>query len=177
MHTHLYKIQSLRASSGSAVLSQHLLALAGVGEQHHPLPGGYIEDKVLDAGDLDEVNIHRFPRVRTLRVRARDADLASICGCGLQADPGRTANIGGAIACRAEVEACTPTVFTFDPQGFTRVRHGEQVSWAPQRARSCATWSMAEAIRTWSIQASYVPDLDAVMTQLTRRGVSFEEQA
>ena len=137
---------------------------------------GYIEEQVLYAGDFDEVNIHLFPRVRTVRVRARDADLATMHGCGLPADPGRTAYISCAIACRAEVEAFTPTVFTFDPQGFTRVRHGEHVSWVPQRARSCATWSMVDAIRAWNIQVCYVPDLDAVITQLARRGVYFDEQ-
>lgn len=34
---------------------------------------GYIRDTILYAGDFDEVNIHLFPRVRTIRVRARDA--------------------------------------------------------------------------------------------------------
>ena len=33
---------------------------------------GYIEDEVLFAGDFDEVNIHLFPRVRTVRVRSAE---------------------------------------------------------------------------------------------------------
>ena len=35
---------------------------------------GYIRDEVLYAGDFDEVNIHLFPRVRTVRVRSVDCD-------------------------------------------------------------------------------------------------------
>src|SRR5690348_6678507 len=79
---------------------------------------GYIEDKVLYAGDFDEVNIHLYPRVRTARVRAVDADALTLQRFGLPCVPGKTAHIFCAISCREAVESFSPTVFKFNPNGF-----------------------------------------------------------
>ena len=39
---------------------------------------GYIREEVLYAGDFDEVNIHLFPRVKTVRVRSVDVDASTL---------------------------------------------------------------------------------------------------
>ncbi len=54
---------------------------------------GYIEDKVLYVGDFDEVNIHLFPGVRTVRIRAIDSDHSVLEGCGTLCSPGKMAYI------------------------------------------------------------------------------------
>ena len=137
---------------------------------------GYIEDKVLYAGDFDEVNIHLFPRVRTVRIRAVDTEHANLQTCGLSCVPSKTAYIFCNAKSRDKVESFNPTVFKFDPVGFTRVRKGEYVSWLPQRAISFETLSIAEAIVKWNVQTCYVPDLDALIEKVTRKGIYFDEQ-
>jgi hypothetical protein len=137
---------------------------------------GYVEDTVVFAGDFDEVSIHLFPRVRTVRVRAVDAKAKQLQDLGMTCDSGVTAHIFVPSARQREVESFHPTVFTFQPHGFTRVRRGEYVSWQPQRAISSETISMNEALARWNIEACYVDDLDAVIQTLSNVGIYFDEQ-
>lgn len=137
---------------------------------------GYIEDSVLYAGDFDEVNIHLFPRVRTVRVRAIDADAARLRTLGLECHPEKTACIFVERSRQKEVEGFCPTVFKFDPNGFTRVRKGEYVSWQPQQAISCETVRLPEALERWNIQACYVEDLNTLIATLSAAGLYFDEQ-
>jgi hypothetical protein len=137
---------------------------------------GYFEEKVLYAGDFDEVNIHIFPRVRTVRVRARDADHETLHRCGQSCEPGKKAYIFCAHSRRIEVESFSPTVFTFNPVGFTNVRNGEYISRQPQMAMASQTYSMAAAIQNWNVQACYIENLDAIITKLTQEKIYFEEQ-
>jgi hypothetical protein len=143
---------------------------------HLPNKVGYIEDKVLYAGDFDEVNIHLFPRVRTVRIRTVDADHSILQSCGLSYVPGKTAYIYCARKCRVDVESFNPTVFKFNPDGFTRVRNGEYVSWTPQKAISCETFLIGDAIKKWNIEVCYVADLDAIIASIARQGIYFDEQ-
>src|SRR5437870_1826942 len=75
---------------------------------------GYFEECVLYAGDFDEVTIHLFPRVRTVRVRPVDADWVVLGGLGLVCSPGKAAWVFVGTSRREEVEAFRPTVFRFD---------------------------------------------------------------
>ncbi len=137
---------------------------------------GYIEDVVLFAGDLDEVNIHLFPRVRTVRVRSVDADVPTLCDLGLQCTPGKTAYIFIHHSCRQELESFHPTIFKFSLHGFVHVRKGEYISREPQRALSAETISITEAIKRWNVQACYVDDLDRLVERLTKESIYFDEQ-
>jgi hypothetical protein len=137
---------------------------------------GYGEDNVLYAGDFDEVGIHLFPRVRVVRLRAQHADASALLACGIQAAPGVSSYVFIPEARRAEVEVFHPTIFTFHADGFTRVRNGEYMSRLPQRAISCETMPIQEAIRQWRIGVHYVGSMDSVVAALAGRKIYFEEQ-
>ena len=138
--------------------------------------GGYVEHCVLFAGDFDEVTIHLFPRVRTVRVKVADADAHTLRALGLTCSDGKAAQVFADASRRAEVDAFTPTVFCFAKEGFTRVRRGEYVSWTPQVALSSETMSMAEALVRWNVGACYVASLDDVIATLSAAGIYFDEQ-
>lgn len=137
---------------------------------------GYIEDTILYTGDFDEVSIHLFPRVRTVRVRAIDADGIHLRSLGLSCSMGRTAYIFVARSRRVEVESFYPTIFTFEACGFTRVRKGEFVSREPQKAISSETIPLPEALVRWNVEACYVEDLDDLIETLAGAGIYFDEQ-
>src|SRR5471030_1588124 len=137
---------------------------------------GYIEETVLFAGDFDEVNIHLFPRVRTLRVRASDADAAHLGRLGMNCSSGMTAHIFAPRSRKREVESFRPTIFKFESHGFTRVRKGEFVSWHPKIAISSETIPMNKALKRWNIEACYVEELDNVVQTLSSAGIYFDEQ-
>ena len=137
---------------------------------------GYIEDTVLYAGDFDEVGIHLFPRVRSVRLRAQHADPSALLACGIEVAQGISSYIFIPEARRAEVEAFHPTIFTFHADGFTRVRNGEYISRLPRRAISSETMPIQHAIRQWRISVQYVSSLDRVLATLAGRGTCCEEQ-
>jgi hypothetical protein len=137
---------------------------------------GYIEDSVLFAGDFDEVSIHLFPRVRTVRVRARDVGAVRLGSLGMECRPGAATHIFAPSARKADIESFCPTVFTFARDGFTHVRNGEYVSRRPQRALSFETIPMAEALNRWNVDACYVEDLDSIIQALSGAGIYFEQQ-
>lgn len=114
---------------------------------------GYIEERLLYAGDLDEISIHLFPRVRTVRVRPADADSVRLRQMDLRCSPGESAYIFVEESRKREVEAFCPTIFKFRSLGFTRVRRGEYVSREAQEAVSTETLPIAEALARWSIEA------------------------
>lgn len=131
---------------------------------------------MLYAGDFDEVSIHLFPRVRAVRVRSIDADLQCLSDIGLQCDKGMAAYICFNRLFRQEIEAFTPTIFTFDLDGFVRVRRGEYISRKPQRAISEQIVNISEAVVKWNIQVIYVDDLDDLTEKLRVQNIYFDEQ-
>lgn len=137
---------------------------------------GYIEDEVLFVGDFDEVNIHLFPRVHTVRVRGVDVDASRLRSLGLSCTPGATAHVFVPQSRRKEVEAFRPTVFKFDRHGFTWVRNGEYVSRTPKVAISSQTLLMGEALVRWNTEACYVEELTSVIRALSNGGIYFDEQ-
>jgi hypothetical protein len=137
---------------------------------------GYIEDKVLFAADFDEVSIHLFPRVRTVRVRAGDVEPDVLRELEPSCSPGNKAWIFCPADRRAEVDSFCPTIFSFAMAGFTRVRRGEYVSWEPQQAIACETITIAEAKERWNIQSIFSPDLTLVIDRIRSAGIYFEEQ-
>jgi hypothetical protein len=122
------------------------------------------------------VNIHLFPRVRTVRVRFVDADISKLFDLGLRCTPGKSAYIFVHHSRREEVESFHPTVFKFRVDGFVRVRNGEYISREPQQAISVESISIAEAIERWNIEACYVDDLDSLIERLHEEGICFDEQ-
>lgn len=127
---------------------------------------GYVREELLYAGDFEEVNIHLFPRVRTVRVRSTDADAAVLSSLGIRCMPGKSAWIFVSQLSREDVESFSPTIFTFQTDGFVRVRNGEYVSRQPQRALSSETIGMPEAFDRWNVEACYADDLDALVSRL-----------
>ena len=138
---------------------------------------GYIEDRVLYVGDFDEINIHLLPRVRTVRVRAEDADFSVLYECGVECSPDKTAYIFAPSSRKKEVESFHPTIFKFDARGFKRVRKGEFVSWKPQKAISYETISIDEAVKRWNIQIHYTNDLDALIANITQNKIYHDVQS
>lgn len=130
----------------------------------------YVREELLYAGDFEEVNIHLFPRVRTVRVRSTGADAAVLSSLGIRCTPGKSAWIFVSQLRREDVEAFSPTIFTFRADGFVRVRNGEYVSREPQRALSSETIGMPEALDRWNVEACYSDDLDALISRLKDAG-------
>ncbi len=137
---------------------------------------GCIEDDVLYAGDFDEVSIHLFPRVRTVRVRSADVDATTLRDLGLRCVPGKSAYIFTHHSRRTEIESFHPTVFRFRVDGFVRVWKGEFISRVAQQAISAETMPIADAIDRWNVQACYVDELDGLTARLTRRGIYYDAQ-
>ena len=137
---------------------------------------GYITDDVLFAGDFDELSIHLFPRVRTVRVRSVDADMAALYGLGVRSPPEKSAYVFVHHSRRKDVEAFHPTIFKFRVDGFVRVRKGEYISRRPQQAISAETIPMAEALNRWNVAACYVDDIDTLIQRLKQDGIYFDEQ-
>ena len=137
---------------------------------------GYIEDEVLFAGDFDEVNIHLFPRVRTVRVRSKDADASVLRSYGIECYPGKTAYLFLEKSYEEEVDSFHPTIFKFNSHGFQHVRKGEYVSWRPQRAISYETIKIIDAVKRWDVQACYVDDLNTLIGWLVGEDIYFDEQ-
>lgn len=137
---------------------------------------GYIREELLYAGDFHEVNIHLFPRGKTVRVRAIDAEPSTLSRLGPRCTPGRSAWMFIDCSRREEVEAFRPTVFSFPAEGFTWVRNGEYVSRAAQRAIASETIGMQEALSRWNIEPCYVNDLDALIDRLKAAGVYCDVQ-
>ena len=131
---------------------------------------------MLFAGEFDEVSIHLFPRVTTVRVRAVDADPVIMREQDIECRPDKNAWIFCPANRRTEVESFRPTVFTFDTAGFIRVRRGEYVSWAPRQAIASETLAIAEAIERWNIQCLFVEDLALLIDRVRSAGIYFEEQ-
>ncbi|MEM7362811.1 MAG: hypothetical protein AAF525_02200 [Pseudomonadota bacterium] len=137
---------------------------------------GYIEELLLYAGDLDEISIHLFPRVRTVRVRSKDAASSQLRALDLACSQDKAAYIFIECIKRETVERFTPTIYEFRASGFCRVRRGEYVSRRPQQAIAKETVSLTEAIDRWHIEACYVTSLDVVISKLKTAGIYFEEQ-
>jgi len=137
---------------------------------------GYIEEKILFAGNFEEVSIHLFPRVWTVRVRA--VDLGPVDATALEPSciHGKNAWIFCPADRQAEVNSFCPTIFTFSRTGFTRVRRGEYISRAPRQAISCETMAIADAMQRWNIQCVFVSDLASIIERVRSAGVYFEEQ-
>jgi hypothetical protein len=138
---------------------------------------GYIREELLYVGDFDEVNIHLFPRVRTVRVRSVDLDAATLSSFGVRCTPGKSAWIFVSRSRREEVEAFRPTVFTFKADSFVWVRNGEYVSREPQHEISSETIGMPEALSRWNVEPCYVDDLDALIDRLRAAGIYFDVQS
>ena len=95
------------------------------------------------------MNIHLFPRVRTVRVRSVDADISTLRSLGLRCTPGESAYIFMHQSRREEVESFQPTIFKFNLDGFMLVRKGEYIEREPQQAISSETISIANAVERW----------------------------
>ena len=137
---------------------------------------GYIRDEVLYAGDFDEVNIHLFPRVRTVRVRSVDCDEFMLRDLGFKYTPGKTAHIFIHRSCKQAVESFHPTIYKFNMNGFVHIRKGEYVSWESQSAISSETITIDEAVMRWNVQTCYVDDVDNLIARLKQVGIYFDEQ-
>ena len=137
---------------------------------------GYIEEHLLYASDLEEISIHLFPRVRTVRVRQRDADSVELARLGIRCRDGMSAYIFIEESQRSAVQSFSPTVYRFHSGGFTRVRRGEYVSRTAQKAVSFETLTIEEAIARWHIEACYVSNLDTLIGKLSSADLYFEEQ-
>jgi hypothetical protein len=141
---------------------------------------GYVRDDVLYVGDFDEVNIHLFPRFRSIRVRRLDADAAILRDIGLncedEKEDEKIAHIFVKQSRRKDIESFRPTLYTFDAGGFVNIRKGEYVSYQSQTAISSEVLSIPDAIQRWNISAHFVEDLDEVSDRLKRNNIYFDEQ-
>ena len=137
---------------------------------------GYIPEEVLYAGDFDEVGIHLLPGVMRIRIGLSDEQILKLSSTTLQCDFSKKAAIYTEKGNQAIVEAFRPTVFTFSKQGFECVPSGEFVARKPQKAISCKTYTISEALEHWNIGLVFVDDLDVVLREIQAWNISYTQQ-
>ena len=137
----------------------------------------YIEDQVLYVASFDEVNIHVFPKVWRLRVWLDDdVRTERLRRLGYALRPDARAVIFALEGDREAIEAFSPTVFLFDPDGFERTPSNEFVSREPRTAVSCETMAFDEAHARWRFDLIYVADGEALVESLRSAGVDHQIQ-
>lgn len=137
----------------------------------------YIEDQVLFAGSFDEVNIHLLPKVRRLRVWLDDetrCERLSKLGYRWSADS--TAVIFAGETDRPVIEAFSPTIFTFERDGFERTPSNEFISRVPREATSQESVPFPDAMARWRFDLVYVPDTGALEQALRGAGIDHQIQ-
>lgn len=143
---------------------------------HRPRKG-YVEDRVLYAGEFDEVNIHLLPKVWRLRVRLDHEGRAQrLRALGHDWPEGSRAVIFALEADRARIESFAPTIFTFARAGFEQVPSREWVAREPQRALRSETILFGEARRRWVFELLFVPDGDALAQGLREASIDHQIQ-
>lgn len=137
---------------------------------------GYIQDRVLYAGDFDEVNIHLLPKVRRIRIWPQDRAWQVLQSLGIAAPPEVRAIIVAFERDRETILNFSPTINTFHRTDFEPVPSNEYISRVPRQAIAQETIPIQEAIARWKISVTFVDDLDSLMQQLQHHGVEFSEQ-
>lgn len=137
---------------------------------------GYFEEQLLYAGDFDEVTIHLFPRVHTVRLRRMDASAECLGALGINTPGSPRAYVFFDGRFADEIGCFRPTIWHFDPEGFECVRRGEYVAREARQALAAETISMAAARYRWDIDVCPVPDLPELTDKLRAAGVYFDEQ-
>ena len=142
----------------------------------HPRDG-LLADRVLFAAEFDEVNIHLLPQVWRSRVWLDDEQrCARLKDLGFSWPAGSRAIIFASEADRDSIESFSPTVFTFERDGFERTRTNEFVSREARTAISAETVSVDEAKRRWRFAVVYIGDADALVETLRSAGVDHQIQ-
>ena len=137
---------------------------------------GYIEDKVLFAGTLDEISIHLFPRVGVIRVRSADAAGEVMYSIYKKCLSNISAYIFTNDSNRKQIELFQPTVYSFEKEGFENIRNGEYIARSPRKASSSKTLHLLDILAERRIQVCYVKDVQYIKTALTNHNIYFDEQ-
>jgi hypothetical protein len=143
----------------------------------HEPRDGYIEDHVLYAAGFDEINIHLLPDVWRLRVWLDDVERATrLEDLGYSWPTGSKAVIFALASDRESIESFSPTIFTFEREGFERAPTDEFVSWEPRTAISAETVAFADVRRRWQFALVYVTDADALRHELESARIDHQIQ-
>ena len=137
---------------------------------------GYIRDEVLYAGDFDEISIHLFPRVRVVRIRAIDISPDKMLNLGVEWDESKSTYIFVHASFKNQVEAFTPTIYSFKTDGFENIRRGEYISRFAQKSIASEIVSHTEIVSKWKIQIIFVDDLDLWIEKIRQTEIYFCEQ-
>ena len=137
---------------------------------------GYVCDEVLYVGGFNEINIHLLPKVRRIRIWLTADHIDLLRSTSLHFDRAKEALIITEETNRISVESFSPTVFTFNEEGFEYIPSNEYIARSPKTAVHKETITMSEAIARWNIELVYVDDLDAVISELRSLNIPFSEQ-
>jgi hypothetical protein len=138
---------------------------------------GLIEDRVLYAAPLEEINIHLMPEVWRLRVWLDDEERCrELERLGFTWETECHAIIFALESDRDTIESSCPTVYAFDRAGFERAPTVEFVSGEPREAVSAETVSFAHARRRWRFDVLYGRDPDDLVHRLGSAGVDHQVQ-
>ena len=133
-------------------------------------------DEILYVGGFNEINIHLLPKVRRIRIWLIAEHIDLLRSTSLNIDRDKEALIITEENNRISVESFSPTVFTFNEEGFEYVPSNEYITRSPKTAIHKETITMSEAIVRWNIDLVYVDDLDAIISEIRSLNIPFSEQ-
>lgn len=149
-------------------------------QEEHDLPpyvdvATHVEDCVLFVAGFDEVNMHLLPKVWKLRVWLDDQTrVARLRELGYSWTPGSRAVIFALESDREAIESFTPTVFTFNPDGFELTPSNEFISRKPRVAVSSETLPFRTAQSRWAFELIYISDAESLTQSLQAAGVDHQ---
>ena len=140
-----------------------------------PKPG-YIADRLLYAGDFDEISIHLFPKIHRIRVRNSEESRGELSILGFETDAARRCYIFVNREDETRIAEFEANVYVFEVRHFTKTPSNEYISREPVEAVGSESYTMPEILHRWSIQLIPVDSVCALSGILTDAGVVYSYQ-
>ncbi|OFZ37152.1 MAG: hypothetical protein A2504_00590 [Bdellovibrionales bacterium RIFOXYD12_FULL_39_22] len=141
-----------------------------------PQPG-YVEDKLLYAGEFHDISIHLLP-LETYRIQIQKHldNYAKLSVLGFKFNSNRKSVIFININDYQKIIEFQPTVYTFDKKFFLKTPSSEYVANVPVEAIKYETYTMPHALDKWNVELITVPSVIELHDKLIESKVSFVAQ-
>jgi len=137
---------------------------------------GHIEDKLLYAGEFDDVAIHLLPDLYRIMILNLKDNFDKLNHLGITTNKSKKSIIFIHEDDYDKVLQFRPTVYTFLKTSFFQIPSGEYVSREPVVAIKHETYSMDDAIKKWNIQLQKNNDLLQLKEILTSKDIGMTVQ-
>ena len=138
---------------------------------------GFLKDNLLYVGDIDEINIHLFPKCRRLRVVVNNNNIGFLHNIGVFPEK----DIKAVIWCNAikeEILEFKATVYKFDSKHFEKTESNEYISRIPVAAIGFEEYDMQTIISNWKLNVLFTSnnEIDSILFQLKNSNIPYSEQ-